>query len=65
MRSYKEFNHNGYTLEIHQNEQETFIKLFYRDEELLRLQYITKTPIIVDCINQLIKLMQDDVYKYN
>ena len=65
MISYQEHRHNEYTLEVFQNPQETLVKLFYKEEELLRLEYLTKTPIIVDCIKGLIKLMQNDIYKHN
>lgn len=65
MITYKEYKNLGYTLEIFQNPQETLVKLFYREEELLRLEYLTQTPIIVDCINNLIKMIHDDAYKYH
>lgn len=65
MRSYQEHHHKNYTLEIFQYPEQTIIKLFDLEKEVFKMEYATQTPIVVDCINSLIKLMQDDIYQHN
>lgn len=65
MTVYQEYSHRNYTLETFQSPKVTVVKLFDGDEEVVKLEYLTKTPIIIDCINNLIKLMQDDIYQHN
>lgn len=54
-----------FTLEIFTFIDVTIVKLFDQDKEQFRLEYQTKSPVVVGAINSLIKMMNDELYQYN
>ena len=65
MIPYQEYKNSRYTLEIHTDVISTQIKLFDRDDEILYMNYLAETPIVNHCINDLIKILNNDLYKHN
>lgn len=54
-----------FTLEVHELETVTIVKLFNRDKEEFKMEYNTKSPVVIGAIDSLIKLMNNELYQYN
>lgn len=67
MIQYEEYKDSTkrFTLEIYTFIDVTLVKMFDQDKEQFRMEYNTKSPIIVGAINSLIKTMNDELYQYN
>jgi hypothetical protein len=67
LQKYKEYKDTTgrFTLEVFIYEPFTLVKLFNRDQEEVRLEYNTESPVVKGVINSLIALMNNELYQHN
>jgi hypothetical protein len=67
MTQYEEYKDSTsrFTLEIYTFIDFTLVKMFDQDKEQFRMEYSTKSPVVVGAIKSLIKMMNNELYQYN